>query len=52
MELTIPDNPYSTSATKNTPLNPIVIDNTAFVKATGFEPRYSAKQTMEGFRWN
>jgi len=31
---------------------PIVIDNTAFVEATGFEPRYSAKQTMEGFRWN
>ena len=31
---------------------PIVIDNTAFVEATGFEPRYTAKQTMEGFRWN
>ncbi|MBW2159910.1 MAG: NAD-dependent epimerase/dehydratase family protein, partial [Deltaproteobacteria bacterium] len=31
---------------------PIVIDNKAFVEATGFEPRYSAKQTMEGFRWN
>lgn len=31
---------------------PIVIDNAAFVKATGFEPKYSAKQTMEGFRWN
>jgi UDP-glucose 4-epimerase len=31
---------------------PIVIDNSAFVEATGFEPRYTAKQTMEGFRWN
>jgi UDP-glucose 4-epimerase len=31
---------------------PVVIDNKAFVEATGFEPRYSAKQTMEGFRWN
>jgi UDP-glucose 4-epimerase len=31
---------------------PIVINNSAFVEATGFEPRYSAKQTMEGFRWN
>jgi len=31
---------------------PIVIDNKAFVEATDFEPRYSAKQTMEGFRWN
>jgi UDP-glucose 4-epimerase len=31
---------------------PIVIDNKAFVEATGFAPRYSAKQTMEGFRWN
>ena len=31
---------------------PIVIDNSAFVQATGFEPKYTAKQTMEGFRWN
>ena len=31
---------------------PIVVDNSAFVAATDFEPRYSAKQTMEGFRWN
>ena len=31
---------------------PIVIDNSEFVEATGFEPRYTAKQTMEGFRWN
>ncbi|MEZ4286689.1 MAG: SDR family oxidoreductase [Polyangiales bacterium] len=30
---------------------PIVIDNSAFVEATGFEPKFSAKQTMEGFRW-
>lgn len=30
---------------------PIVIDNAAFTEATGFEAKYSAKQTMEGFRW-
>ena len=30
---------------------PIVIDNKAFIAATGFEPKYTAKQTMEGFRW-
>ena len=30
---------------------PIVIDNTAFVEATGFEAKYNSKQTMEGFRW-
>ena len=30
---------------------PIVIDNKAFVNATGFEAKYTAKQTMEGFRW-
>ena len=31
---------------------PVVIDGSAFVEATGFAPRYTAKQTMEGFRWN
>ena len=31
---------------------PIVIDNKAFIAATGFEPKYTAKQTMEGFRWS
>jgi UDP-glucose 4-epimerase len=31
---------------------PIVIDNASFLAATGFEPSYTARQTMEGFRWN
>ena len=31
---------------------PIVIDNTAFVEATGFTPRSTDKKTMESFRWN
>ena len=30
---------------------PIVVDGSAFVNATGFEPRFTARQAMEGFRW-
>jgi len=30
---------------------PIVVDGSAFEKATGFECRYTARQAMEGFRW-
>ena len=31
--------------------HPIVIDNSAFVKATGFTHEFDEIQTMEGFRW-
>lgn len=31
--------------------HPIVIDYSAFVKATGFAPDFDEVQTMEGFRW-
>ncbi|MCA9530691.1 MAG: NAD-dependent epimerase/dehydratase family protein [Myxococcales bacterium] len=30
---------------------PIVIDSSKFVDVTGFEPKYDAKATLEGFRW-
>lgn len=31
--------------------HPVVIDNAAFVEATGFKPRFDEVQTMDAFRW-